>query len=66
MDQAKPENQILCRYQQERCIDSNLDCYVCLSSIELYQVPVKVKEKLAADSATQFIRETRLNGFITR
>ena len=69
MGQAESENQILYRYQQERCYDADLDCTMRLPDAGLYQVSVEVKEKHAANPslvAAQSIRKTGPDGLATR
>ena len=51
MDQAELEDQIICRHGQECGADANMDRNVYLSDLGVYQVPVEVKEKHAANSA---------------
>jgi len=52
MGQAKPENQIICRHQQKRCHDPDMDCNVHVSTSGFSQVPIKTDEKHAANITT--------------
>jgi len=58
MDQAKPQDQIVCRNQQECCYDANLDRIVRLFADRVYQIPIKDSDQHASDNtiiATQSV-----------
>ena len=60
MDKAKPENQVVHRYKQERSADTDLDRTMHLPSVCLFDVSVKIKAINSADTSTianQFIRK---------
>ncbi len=49
MDQAKPENKIICGHQQECSLDPDMDCAVYVFASGFSQVPIEVAEKHATD-----------------
>ena len=50
MDQAKPQDQIVCRNQQKCRYDANLDRIVRLFTGRVYQIPIKDSGQHASDN----------------
>ncbi len=56
MDKTESENQIEYWYELKFGVDSNMDSDVYLSDFGLSEIPVKAKEKYAADVKTVTVK----------